>query len=64
MLRNIHPAIAGIPWIAAHLGCSDRQARRLAALRKIPGVYRTHRGARFKVHKVQFLDWLESRKVK
>jgi hypothetical protein len=56
--------IVGIPWIALQLGLSERQARRLAVQRKLAGVFRAQRGGRWKVNKVQFLDWHESGKTK
>jgi hypothetical protein len=62
--RRRRPGIAGVPWISAQLGLSERQTRRLAVQGLIPGVYRSQPRGHWKVHMVQFLDGLESRKAK
>jgi hypothetical protein len=56
--------IAGIPWISEQMGLSGRQCRRLAKQRKLPGVFRSQKGGRWKANKVQFLDWFEGLKTK
>jgi Helix-turn-helix domain len=61
--QNSHH-IVGTPWIALQLGLSERQARRLAVQRKLAGVFRSQKGGRWKVNKVQFSDWIEGRKIK
>jgi hypothetical protein len=63
MLRKTGP-IAGISWISKQLGLSGRQCRRLATQRKLPGVFRSQKGGRWKVNKGQFLDWHEGLKTK
>lgn len=56
--------IAGIPWMAEQLGLSERQVRRLAAQRLLPGVYQSQKHGRYKVRKVEFLHHIEARKIK
>lgn len=56
--------IGGVAWIAAQLGLSERQVRRLAVQRKLAGIFRAQKGDRWKVNKAQFLGWHEGRKTK
>jgi hypothetical protein len=56
--------VDGIKWIAQQIGLSERQARRLATQRQLPGVYRSRKVGRWKVHKVEFMQWHENRKQK
>jgi hypothetical protein len=48
-------SIAGIAWIAEQFGLSERQARRLAIQKLLPGLYRSQTGGRWKVNWVRFL---------
>jgi Helix-turn-helix domain/Ribosomal protein S14p/S29e len=64
MSRGFSRPIAGVSWISEQLGLSRRQVRRLAVQGAIPGVYRSQKRGKWRVHKVEFLVWLERRKAK
>jgi hypothetical protein len=56
--------IGTMDWLAAEIGCSNRQARRYCKQRMVPGAYQVDKRGPWRIRKAEARAWIDKIKTK